>query len=485
MMNDADPSETLLAGLGDADPQKRAASAIQLATVRDERLIPLLMELLSDADATVRTNALTGLGLNRAAVAVPLILPLLHDPQDIVRERAITALAQIGTPDVIEPIITRLEDTSGWVRNRAAYVLGASGDGRAIDPLLELLDSPVAATVGVVAWALGQLRARQAVPSLRKLLSASDATVRGNAAWALGEMADPALLAPLLACLTDPEPDVRGKAAWALGNLSEVLADTSAASALIRLLEDFTPVADRSAHTFVAQYAAEALLQLGTDHARQAVDEWRPRAQQQLAPYRVREMMNGLAHPDAQMREDAAQALIVAGAEATDQLLEGLSHRNARVRQGSARVLGETGTVAAVENLLLALADSDVGVWSQATAALARLPASVPVLTMTLDHTPLPRVRLGVALALWRLERSAAAFPWLLVALRDPEFVVQASAITSLWKQPDERALATLQTLLTPHDTMMNRYIVQALQSIGTPHALGTIQHWWTETFEA
>ncbi len=482
-MHEPDEIDQLMERLRSGYAQARQEAAIALATRRDARVVAALLPLIADPDATIRANAASGLGLNRATEATAALLPLLDDPNEIVRERAITALAQIGTDDVVEPIIAKLADPNGWVRNRAAYVLGASGDARAIDPLIELLDSHEAATVGVAAWALGQLQARPAIPPLLKLLRARDPQVRANAAWALGEMADPALISPLIDALRDDVPDVRAKAAWALGTLGSSLNDTRPETPLTRLLEDFSEVHDQAAHVFVAQYAAEALMQLGTESARAAVERWRPLARQRLIPYRVREMTRGLAHPDAPMRDAAVRALVDEGPAVIPQMIAALDHKQARVRQGAARVLGELKAAEAVHKLLMALADEDVGVWSQATAALAKLPAAADALKLALANTQHGRVKLGAAVALWRQERYEPAFHWLLIALRDEDVVVQGSAITSLWSQPDERALATLQTLLTPADTMMNRYVIQALQSIGSPRALGTVQHWLNEVF--
>ncbi len=470
--------EELLTHLRNGDLQTRLSTAIHLANVRDERLMAPFTNLLKDSDATIRANALTGLGTNRAIGAVSAMLPLLHDSNEIVRERAVTALAQIGTPEVIEPIITVLDDLNRWVRNRAAYVLGASNDVRAIDPLIELLDNREPSTVGIAAWSLGNLRANIAIPTLLKLLYAKNAEVRGNAAWALGEMSDAALVSPLIDTLKDKDPEVRGKTAWALGNLSTALEDTRMEKPLTRLLNDFTEVKNTSAHTFVAQYAAEALLQVGTESAKRAVDAWRPLAQAKLFPYRVREMLRGLANQDADTRDAAIQALVNEGTSVISLVIEALQHKQARVRQGAARVLGELQAVDAVPSLIVGLNDSDVGVWSQCVAALAKIVMSTSVLKAALANTSIQRVKLGCAIALWRIQRDEAAFPYLLIAMNDADIVVQSSAITSFWKQPDERTLATLQTLLTPDDTMINRYILQALQVMGSPNAMSTIRHW-------
>ena len=307
------------------------------------------------------------------------------------------------------------------------------------------------------------------------------APARREAATALASLPDPRIPPALLPLLTDPDPVLRANAASGLG----LNRSAEAVSALLPLLNDFTEVEDDSAHLCVAQYAAEALLQIGTDEARAAVEQWRPLARQKLMPHWVRAMTHALAHPEARQREEAVQALVREGHAVIPQMIAALDHPQARVRQGAARVLGELGAAEAADRLLLALTDDDVGVWSQAAAALAKLPSAAPALKQALANTQRLRVKQGVAVALWRQERFEPAFHWLLIAMHDQEVVVRSSAVVSLWHQPDERALATLQALLTPQDTVLNRYVVQALQSIGTPRALSMIQRWLQEVFSA
>jgi HEAT repeat protein len=473
-----DDLDNLIRLLDSDDLPKRQEAIIALARIQDERVVAPLIRALQDDDATIRANAIAGLGINRAQNALDALLPMLKDAHDIVRERAVTALAQIGTPVVFAPLLDMLDDKSAWVRNRAVYVLGASRNPDAIDSLMELLDHADASTQGVAAWALGSLGAKQAMPSLLHLLKDKVASVRGNAAWALGEIGDNTTISPLIGLLKDKDPEVRGKTAWALGNLGQTLGIDAMVKPLVRLLDDFTEIKDSSAHTFVCQYVAEALTQIGTPQALDAVDAWRPRAQQKLAPYRVQEMIRALGHPNAQIRDDATQALVKLGHSVIPQVLTATQHKNVRVRQNATKLLGMIAHESAVSSLIMALADGDSGVWSQAVASLAKISSGISQVQTTFHNTPHTRVKWGCGLVLWRVQRAEEAFPYVLLALQDSDIVIQGSAITSLWLQPDARALATLQLCLTPEDTMMNRYIIQALQNIGTPAALHTVRHW-------
>lgn len=434
---------------------------------------------LQAEDAAVRAEAATALGNLRDAAALDVLAHALrHDDNDGVRERCAIAIAQIGTPRAVDLLLDALDGQRVWVTNRLAYLLGASRDVRATDALIELLDAPHPSTQGVAAWALGALGAVRAVPSLRRLLHDPNPDVRGNSTWALGELGNEDVLDDLIARTRDDAPDVRAKAAWALGALGERTGDTRALPALLALLDDAATVKDESAHVFVCQYAAEALWQLGTPDARAAVEAWRPRAQALLAPYRTREMVRALAHPDPQTRQEAAAALKALAEEAVPHLRDGLRAKPARVRQQCARLLGELGAADATDDLIAALADEDSGVWSQAVGALAKLPAAASrALYAALAHDH-QRVKLGAGIALWRRERSEAGFKWLLIGINHADLLVQSSAITSLWSQPDGRALLELQRALTFEDSMLNRYIVQALQALATDEAHALMQAW-------
>jgi len=473
---------TLLNILAQGETQERQQAAIALSRLKDERLLAPLLAALKDADSTVRANAAAGLGHNEASDAVePLIALLQSDAEDIVRERAATALAQIGDPRAIDPLIDALDERGTWVRNRIAYVLGASRDSRAVEPLLELLNHEDDSTQGVAAWALGAIGDARAFDPLIDLLRDKTASVRGNAAWALGELGDERAIDPLLNMLADDVPVVRAKSSWALGNLGELTGNIRMVAALIARLEDFAEVPHtQAAHIFVAQYAAEALTQIGTDAVRASVEAWKPRIREELIPYRVQDGLRGLRHRDLQTREQAIQHLLQIGADAVPYLVEALQNENTRLRQGAAQTLGLLEDERALHPLLMALADADVGVWSQATAALGKLaaaPSALDSLQMAL-RSEKRRVQQGAAIALWRSQRTEAAFPIVLQSLQDEELVVRGSAITSLWQQPDERAVATLQIQLAQEEGMMARYILQALQTIGTPAAQATIAHW-------
>jgi HEAT repeat protein len=193
----------------------------------------------------------------------------------------------------------------------------------------------------------------------------------------------------------------------------------------------------------------------------------------------IHTLIRRFQHPDKTIRREAVALLASVGAPAVPYLIDALRADSIPTRQHAAQALGQIADPLAVPPLLMALADDDGGVWSQAVAALAQIGVR-DALRAALSSTR-ESVCWGAALALWRICREEAAFPYLLLALQSDDLLVRNSAVLSLWQQPDERALATLQIILTPEDTMMNRYILQALQHIGTRGAQVTIAHWLSQ----
>lgn len=462
--------------------QERQQAVIELARIEDEAVITPLLNALEDSDSTVRANAASGLGLNHVQEAVEPLIALLKDSEDIVRERSATALAQIGDNRAIPALIDAIDDSGTWARNRIIYVLGASKASEAVEPLIVQLDHEDASTQGVAAWALGAIGNLQALPPLLELLKSPHASVRGNVAYAIGEFAQEETIAPLITLLHDESAEVRGKTAWALGNLSESTGNTDMIQPLIALLDDYAEISNESAHLFVCQYAAESLSQIGTGSANEAINAWRPIAREKLLPRRIEDLIRALQHKDIATRERAISQLQEIGEPAIEPLINALQkNEHVRIRQGTAQALGEIGSSQAVTALSLALADPDVGVWSQAVASLAKIGVDKPLRTALASKKE--RVKYGAAIALWRMQREEKAFRIVLSAIQDEDVVVRGSAITAIWLQPDERAVATLQIQLSKEDAggMMAKYILQALDTIGGSMATATVANYLAE----
>lgn len=474
--------DTLIHYLKSENLQERQQAAIELARIQDKQLITPLLSALGDEDSTVRANVASGLGLNQVEEAVEPLITLLKDNEDIVRERAATALAQIGDSRSIPALIDAIDDSGIWARNRIIYVLGASKAAESVEPLIVQLDNPDISTQGVAAWALGAIGDLRALPPLMDLLDSETASVRGNVAYAIGEFGREETISRLMPLLDDESAEVRGKTAWALGNLGESTGNTDMIQPLITLLDDYAEINNESAHTFVCQYAAESLSQIGTDEATEAIETWRPIAREKLLPRRIVDLVRALQHKDLETRQKVFQELSEIGEPAVQPLIDALlKQENIRIRQGAAQALGELGARNSATALSMALADPDIGVWSQSVAALAKIGADKPLRPALASKKE--RVKQGVAIALWRIKREEKAFRTLLSAVQNEDVVIRGSAITSLWNQPDERAIATLQIQLQKEEigSMMAKYILQALDSIGGSMASTTIANYLAE----
>ena len=478
---------TLIQYLQSDNVQERQQAAIELSRLKDDSLITPLLEALNDSDSTVRANAAIGLGLNEVQDAVESLIALLRDNEDIVRERAATALAQIGDMRAIDPLIDALDDSGIWAKNRIIYVLGASKAVQAVEPLIVLLDSPDVSTQGVAAWALGAIGDLRALEPLLGLLDEPNHSVRGNAAYAIGELSQEETIPRLIVLLRDNSPEVRGKTAWALGNLGEITGNTSMIELLIALLEDYGEIVNESEHLFVCQYAAESLSQIGTGEALEAVEAWKPIAREKLLPRRIQDLIRALQHRELETRERIFQELQTIGAPSVEPLIEALgTAENIRIRQGSAQALGLLEDKRAVKPLIMALNDPDEGVWSQSTASLAKLGEQAEKTLRKYLYDKQERIKFGVAIALWRIKAESKAFTTLLQALQHENVVFRGSAITSLWMQPDERAVATLQIQLQKEEIggMMAKYILHALETIGGSMATATVANYLAENRE-
>jgi HEAT repeat protein len=479
--------ETLIHHLQGENVQERQQAAIELSRLKNDYLIDPLLDALHDSDSTVRANIAIGLGFNKAQDAVEPLITLLKDREDIVRERAASALAQIGDMRAIEPLIDALDDSGIWAKNRIIYVLGASKAVQAVEPLIVLLDSDDISTQGVAAWALGAIGDLRAFDPLLGLLDDPNYSVRGNAAFAMGELGQEESIPHLIELLKDSSPEVRGKTAWALGNLGEMTGNTMMLDALYPLLEDYGEIVNESEHLFVCQYAAEALSQIGTDQALAAVEAWKPFAREKLLPRRIQDLIRALQHRDLETRERIFQELQAIGSQTVEPLIEALgTHENIRVRQGAAQALGLLDDKRAVNPLMMALNDPDSGVWSQATAALGKMGENAEKLLRKYLYDKKNGLRFGSAIALWRIKGEEKAFTTVLQAIQHQDVVIRGSAITSLWMQPDERAVATLQIQLQKEETggMMAKYILHALETIGSSMATATVANYLAENRE-
>jgi HEAT repeat protein len=77
----------------------RAAVAVALGRLRDDRALPALLEALDGDSLLVRLAAVRALGVIAAPDAVPFLADALYDPEPAVSRLAAEALERIDTPE--------------------------------------------------------------------------------------------------------------------------------------------------------------------------------------------------------------------------------------------------------------------------------------------------------------------------------------------------------------------------------------------------
>jgi len=217
------------------------------------------------------------------------IINAFRSPDSQERARAMQTLNAIGEP-AVEPLIVTLNDTCSSTRDAAARTLGIIGDTRGIEPLIAALKdedrrvreaaSQALASIGRPArsrlldtlrdedWhvrmgaviALRIIGGDDLVPEFVRLLRDESPYVRGESAKSLGRLANGGVTDQLLAALRDHAKYVRIRAAGSLGRIRDPAAVPALEQVLMEDQEDD-----------VRHRAAVALLQIGTDRAKDAV----------------------------------------------------------------------------------------------------------------------------------------------------------------------------------------------------------------------
>lgn len=263
-------------------------------------------------------------------------------------------------------------------------------------------------------------RFREAVPFLIEVLKDPDPEVVQGIAIGLGHLEDPRAIRPLVRLLTHPDPLVRQAAGGALEHfvvpeavvpLLEVLPDPRARSlALIRLQE------------------------LGP-----------------LVP--VTPLIQALSHPDAQVRQGAAEALAIRpqpAPEAVPALIVALADLHGGIRRAAAQALGRIGAREAVPALVARLTDPEVEVRQEAARALGKggREAVGPLLLRLQDPAEDRAVRLQAAQSLRLIGDPSAVQPMIAVLADDDRKVRQELAwVLSHWDNDPIVARAIIEAL--------------------------------------
>ena len=211
--DDSQPIEQLLVMLKDQDWTVRMKAAVELGTVKDQRVVEPLISALEDSDPDVRRFAAQALGDIKDPRAVKPLIATLRGKNPGDRLSAAEALRNIKDPQAVGPLIAALRDADSTVRHSAAQALGDIKDLRAVEPLIATLRDQDRRVLVAAAEALADIKDPRAVPGL---LAAGATT----ALTRLGKLATE----QLTAALKDGSWSNRLTAASALGGIQAVRA---------------------------------------------------------------------------------------------------------------------------------------------------------------------------------------------------------------------------------------------------------------------
>jgi HEAT repeat protein len=235
------PDDAPLAALLEAFPalpwgdRETVAGRVQQVVQRDpsETALDQLLKYQRHEDWVLRWTVAEALGCIEGERAQQALTAMLEDTEWTVRMYALRSLGAQGAP--LETFERGLTDAHPSVREAAVLIAGNLPDGKAAKALRGALDDPVGTVRFAAIDAIARQASRRVVPLLLKALS-------------------------------DPRPDVRFVATEALVQV----ADERSVPFLVMSLEDTGRVGwDKRT---VGEVAAEALLAIDTDEAKQALD---------------------------------------------------------------------------------------------------------------------------------------------------------------------------------------------------------------------
>ena len=417
--------EPLIAILENMDETKsiRAAAAVSLGALKDERASASLLTALSDPNAEIRLQAAVALGKLKDTKAIPRLSEIVEDPlePDAVRDAAVAALGNIGNMAAEAVLMRALDVRIGDISKNAVVALGQLKSEAAVPELIAILEDkrvvldPSTDALAKVsartraATALGEIGGARAAEAVgRRLVDAAEYIValedaanrkaigaddlKRNWSWevfvnAAKKLDLPAFVAPKMAARAEDaweNHQVRNAAMVALGRcntddfaldlsqlrqrLTDPDVDTRKATALSvgqagigELIPELVQImkGENEPEKDVRRAATQGLGELADETTTDAL---------------IEVMNNDENH--VEIRRDASRAL---GKIATDTAVTALVEKltalhEAQITRGfrldAIKALGEAKNVKAVTLLELILQDQDAEIHFQAAAAL-------------------------------------------------------------------------------------------------------------------
>jgi len=230
-MLDVRRADTLLVDtlLVDADPDRRARTALAIGQLRIRARFPQLRRLLTDGDTLIAANAAYALGVAKDTQAVAALARAIGGAPDPVAREAAWALGEIGEPSRTALSVALGDGLTAPWRASAASVRSASVRAALVLATVKLRPAPIALVVPWLAdtsaqvvraatYVIGRLRAPAGVRALLAVRAHAAEEVRQDVARALTRTAVGDSLVALArealnAFVQDPDWRVRANAA--------------------------------------------------------------------------------------------------------------------------------------------------------------------------------------------------------------------------------------------------------------------------------
>ena len=230
-MLDVRRADTLLVDtlLVDADPDRRARTALAIGQLRVRARFPQLRRLLTDGDTLIAANAAYALGVAKDTQAVDALARAVGGAPDPVAREAAWALGEIGEPARTVLSVALGDGRTAPLRESAAASRSASVRAALVLATVKLRPAPIplvvpwladssAPVVRAAAYVIGRLRAPAGVRALLTVRAHADEEVRQHVARALTRTTVGDSLAALArdalnALMRDPDWRVRANAA--------------------------------------------------------------------------------------------------------------------------------------------------------------------------------------------------------------------------------------------------------------------------------
>ncbi len=197
-MLDRRRADTLLVDtlLADADPDRRARTALAIGQLRIRSRFSHLRRLLTDGDTLIAANAAYALGVAQDSQAVAALARAIGGAPDPVAREAAWALGEIGEPSRTVLAVALGEGVAAPLRMSAASLRNAPVRAALVLATVKLRPAPIAL--------------------VRPWLADTSSQVVRSAAYVIGRLRAPAGVRALLVVRAHPDGDVRQYVARAL-----------------------------------------------------------------------------------------------------------------------------------------------------------------------------------------------------------------------------------------------------------------------------